>query len=292
MDKENKIIIILILVICLLIGSLNKSTSYFFNNETKNIVIKETSDQMEDYLIGVIACEMPASFNEETLKSQAIASRTYAYFLKSKNIEPTNDTRTQCLITKDKMKSIWKDDYDFYYNKIKSAVESTKNLVLKYDGKIIPAYYFSMSNGYTENSTSVFSESYPYLQSVSSEYEKENINFEKEVTIPKEKFCNKLGITCNDIIISNIKRNSTNRVESIIINGKKFTGIEVRKTLGLRSTDFVIKLNENDINITTYGYGHGVGMSQYGANYLANQGFNYEYILKYYYKDVIISSIN
>ena len=122
--------------------------------------------------------------------------------------------------------------------------------------------------------------------------EKENINFEKEVTIPKEKFCNKLGITCNDIIISNIKRNSTNRVESIIINGKKFTGIEVRKTLGLRSTDFVIKLNENDINITTYGYGHGVGMSQYGANYLANQGFNYEYILKYYYKDVIISSIN
>ena len=118
------------------------------------------------------------------------------------------------------------------------------------------------------------------------------INFEKEVTIPKEKFCNKLGITCKSIIISNIKRNSTNRVESIIINGKKFTGIEVRKTLGLRSTDFVIKLNENDINITTYGYGHGVGMSQYGANYLANQGFNYEYILKYYYKDVIISSIN
>ena len=157
MDKENKIIIILILVICLLIGSLNKSTSYFFNNETKNIVIKETSDPMEDYLIGVIACEMPASFNEETLKSQAIASRTYAYFLKSKNIEPTNDTRTQCLITKEKMKSIWKEDYDFYYNKIKSAVESTKNLVLKYDGKIIPAYYFSMSNGYTENSTSVFS---------------------------------------------------------------------------------------------------------------------------------------
>ena len=113
-----------------------------------------------------------------------------------------------------------------------------------------------------------------------------------EVTIPKEKFCDKLGITCKSIIISNVKRNSTNRVESIIINGKKFTGIEVRKTLGLRSTDFVIKLNENDINITTYGYGHGVGMSQYGANYLANQGFNYEYILKYYYKDVIISSIN
>ena len=169
MDKENKIIIILILVICFLIGSLNKSTFYFFNNETRNTVIKETSDPMEDYLIGVIACEMPASFNEETLKSQAIASRTYAYFLKSKNIDPTNDTRTQCLITKEKMKSIWKDDYDFYYNKIKSAVESTKNLVLKYDGKIIPAYYFSMSNGYTENSTSVFSESYPYLQSVSSE---------------------------------------------------------------------------------------------------------------------------
>lgn len=292
MDKDNKIIIILILVICLLIGSLNKNTSYFFNNETKNIVIKESTDPMEDYLIGVIACEMPASFNEETLKSQAIASRTYAYFLKSKNKEPTNDTRTQCLITKEKMQSIWKEDFDTYYNKIKSAVESTKNLVLKYDGEIIPAYYFSMSNGYTENSASVFSESYPYLQSVSSEYEKENRNFQKEVTITKKEFCNKLGITCNDIIISNVKRNSTNRVESIIINGKKFTGIEVRKLLGLRSTDFVIKINENDINITTYGYGHGVGMSQYGANYLANQGFNYEYILKYYYKDVIISSIN
>lgn len=292
MDKENKIIIILLLVMGLLIGSLNKSTFYFFNNETKNIAIKETIDPMEDYLIGVIACEMPASFNEETLKSQAIASRTYAYFLKSKNIEPTNDTRTQCLITKEKMQSIWKEDFDTYYNKIKSAVESTKNLVLKYDGEIIPAYYFSMSNGYTENSASVFSESYPYLQSVSSEYEKENRNFQKEITISKAEFCNKLGITCNDIIISNVKRNSTNRVDSILINEKAFTGIEVRKLLGLRSTDFVIEINENDVNITTNGYGHGVGMSQYGANYLANHGFNYEYILKYYYKDVIISSIN
>ena len=122
MDKENKIIIILILVICLLIGSLNKSTSYFFNNETRNTVIKENSDPMEDYLIGVIACEMQASFNEETLKSQAIASRTYAYFLKSKNIEPTNDTRTQCLITKEKMKSIWKDDYD----SVKQNIEINK----------------------------------------------------------------------------------------------------------------------------------------------------------------------
>ena len=292
MDKENKIIIILLLVIGLLIGSLNKSAFYFFNNETKNIAIKETIDPMEDYLIGVIACEMPASFNEETLKSQAIASRTYAYFLKSKNIEPTNDTRTQCLITKEKMQSIWKENFDTYYNKIKSAVESTKNLVLKYEGEVIPAYYFSMSNGYTENSASVFSESYPYLQSVSSDYEKENRNFQKEITISKEKFCNKLGIICNDIIISNVKRNSTNRVDSILINEKAFTGIEVRKLLGLRSTDFVIEITENDVNITTYGYGHGVGMSQYGANYLANRGFNYEYILKYYYKDVIISSIN
>ena len=86
MDKENKIIIILILVICFLIGSLNKSTSYFFNNETRNTVIKETSDPMEDYLIGVIACEMPASFHEEALKAQAVSARTYLYNELSKDL--------------------------------------------------------------------------------------------------------------------------------------------------------------------------------------------------------------
>ncbi len=287
MDKENKIIIILILVICFLIGSLINDTSYFFSNETKN----KSIDPMQDYLIGVIACEMPASFNEESLKSQAIASRTYAYYLKSKNISLTNDTRTQCSITKEKMKSIWNENYDTYYNKIKLAVESTKNLVLMYDGNIIPAYYFSMSNGYTENSISVFNENYPYLQSVSSEYEKENKNFMKTIQISKQEFCNKLNILCNEIIISNINRNSTNRVESITINDKNFTGVNIRKILGLRSTDFNINVNENNIDITTYGYGHGVGMSQYGANYLAKKGYDYEYILKYYYKDVSISSI-
>lgn len=296
--KINYIIILILTIIAFyLIRSLDDNTSYFFDDKNvQEIVLNNNNNEKEtiefnEYLIGVLACEMPASFELEALKAQAIASRTYAYYLIKHNKNITNDTRTQCMLNKSQMKENWQNDFDLYYNKLLTAVMQTNNVVLKYDNEIIPAYYFSMSNGYTEDSKYVFNETKDFLKQVDSHYEENNKNFIKETTFSKENFCSLLQIDCSDININNINRSSSNRVIDLLINDKKFTGVEIRKKLNLRSTDFDIEIGD-DVKITTRGYGHGVGMSQYGANYMAKEGKSYEDILKHYYQGVIISSIN
>lgn len=296
--KINYIIILILTIIAFyLIRSLDDNTSYFFDDKNvQEIVLSNNNNEKEiiefnEYLIGVLACEMPASFELEALKAQAIASRTYAYYLINHNKNITTDTRTQCMLNKSQMKENWQNDFDLYYNKLLTAVTQTNNVVLKYDNEIIPAYYFSMSNGYTEDSKYVFNETKDFLKQVDSHYEENNKNFIKEMTFSKENFCSLLQIDCSYININNINRSSSNRVIDLLINDKKFTGVEIRKKLNLRSTDFDIKIGD-DVKITTRGYGHGVGMSQYGANYIAKEGKSYEDILKHYYQGVIISSIN
>lgn len=296
--KINYIIILILTIIAFyLIRSLDDNTSYFFDDKNvQEIVLSNNNNEKEiiefnEYLIGVLACEMPASFELEALKAQAIASRTYAYYLINHNKNITTDTRTQCMLNKSQMKENWQNDFDLYYNKLLTAVTQTNNVVLKYDNEIIPAYYFSMSNGYTEDSKYVFNETKDFLKQVDSHYEENNKNFIKEMTFSKENFCSLLQIDCSYININNINRSSSNRVIDLLINDKKFTGVEIRKKLNLRSTDFDIKIGD-DVKITTRGYGHGVGMSQYGANYMAKEGKSYEDILKHYYQGVIISSIN
>lgn len=296
--KINYIIILILTIIAFyLIRSLDDNTSYFFDDKNvQEIVLNNNNNEKEtiefnEYLIGVLACEMPASFELEALKAQAIASRTYAYYLINHDKNITNDTSTQCMLNKSQMKENWQNDFDLYYNKLLTAVMQTNNVVLKYDNEIIPAYYFSMSNGYTEDSKYVFNETKDFLKQVDSHYEENNKNFIKETTFSKENFCSLLQIDCSDININNINRSSSNRVIDLLINDKKFTGVEIRKKLNLRSTDFDIEIGD-DVKITTRGYGHGVGMSQYGANYMAKEGKSYEDILKHYYQGVIISSIN
>ena len=293
--KNNIIIILLIFVVVYLVGSLDNKTSYFYNDKKESVKVKKDNNEfqnidMTEYLIGVLACEMPASFEEEALKAQAIASRTFAYYLKSIGKDITTDISTQCMYNNSQMKEIWNEDYEKYYLKIKNAVEKTDNLLITYNGKIISSYYFAMSNGYTEDSMLVFNENKDYLKSVSSLDEIENRNFEKNVTFSKQDFCKKLDINCENIIINNVIRSKSNRVNEITINNKTFKGTEFRKILNLRSTDFTINIS-NEVIITTYGYGHGVGMSQYGANYLAKKGYNYEQIIKYYYQGVNITCI-
>lgn len=296
--KINYIIILILTIIAFyLIRSLDDNTSYFFDDKNvQEIVLNNNNNEKEtiefnEYLIGVLACEMPASFELEALKAQAIASRTYAYYLINHNKNVTTDTRTQCMLNKSQMQENWQNNFDLYYNKLSMAVLQTNNIVLKYDNEIIPAYYFSMSNGYTEDSKYVFNETKDFLKQVDSHYEENNKNFIKETTFSKENFCSLLQIDCSDININNINRSSSNRVIDLLINDKKFTGVEIRKKLNLRSTDFDIEIGD-DVKITTRGYGHGVGMSQYGANYMAKEGKSYEDILKHYYQGVIISSIN
>lgn len=297
---HNKILLIVVFVLSVILINMSSSNTTHFNSEPK-IKVKNTQNDniesinLEEYIIGVVAAEMPASFNEEALKAQAVASRTYATYKMQNsddNFDVVTDVSNQSYITVDEMKKKWNNDFDKYYERIKAAVYNTKGEVLYYEDEVIEAYYFAMSNGYTEKSSLVFSEEKDYLQSVESSYDNSSLkNFEVTTIFTKDEICQKLSVSCDNLTFSNIERSSTNRVNSISVNNEQFKGTIFRSKLGLRSTDFTIKEENNKIIITTRGYGHGVGMSQYGANGMANEGYNYQEILKYYYKNVKISSI-
>lgn len=300
MQNKYLIVVIIILSVIAIISSPQKEKTAYFNEEQLDVTIKdlateeETNLDLEEYIIGVVAGEMPASFEMDALKAQAIAARSYALSkikTSTTSYDLVTDVTNQVYITKDDMQNKWKDDYEFYYNRIKKAVNETKDLVMEYDGEVISAYYFAMSNGYTEDVSLVFGETKDYLVSVDSTWDENVKNFSTTMTLSKEEFCQKLSIDCTNINIESIERSATNRVNSITINNQKFSGTKVRSLLGLRSTDFTITLTDN-VEITTKGYGHGVGMSQYGANEMAKNGYNYEEILNHYYKDIDIVKIN
>ena len=279
----------------------NKTTSNniittVINTKVKKIKIKINKNNeinelnLEDYIVGVVAGEMPASFNIEALKAQAVASRTYAmYKTEISDTELKTTTDDQVYITVDEMKEKWGIDFNEYYNKIKKAVKDTKNLVMKQDDKLFKSFYFAMSNGYTEDSSQVFGET--NLESVVSPWDNEKLNkFIVSTTYTKDELKKLLNI--NEIQkIEIISRDKTNRVSKIKVNNKELTGIEFRKLLTLRSTDFTIEEDRDNYIITTKGYGHGVGMSQYGANGMANENYKYDEILKYYYKNIEICEI-
>lgn len=266
----------------------------FFNESFKNIenqqekitVIGEENEKttidIEEYIIGVVACEMPALYHEEALKAQAVASRTYAYYLLEHNKNTVlTDTTDQCYIDKTQMQEKWGNNYEKYYQKIKTAVEATNKIVMINDNKLFKSFYFSTSNGSTLDSITVFQEG--NIKSTSSSWDKDSKEYEKTVSFTKEELIKKLG---NFKEINIKSRDKTNHVTKVQVDSKTYSGIEFRKLLGLRSTDFDITIDNTNYIITTRGYGHGVGMSQYGANYLASSGSTFKEILKYYYNDI------
>lgn len=257
--------------------------SLIHNGNTINI-------ELEDYVIGVVAAEMPASFHIEALKAQSVIARTYALNKLSKEVTLTDNNSTQNYIDIDQMRNKWGADFDKYYNKIKDAVLSTEGTTLKYNDEYIDAVYFSTSNGYTEDSINVWGNDIPYLKSVESYWDRDASSFFRTQTMDLNTFNSKLGTNIsNGDEISIIERNGSSRVSKISVGGKIFSGVQFRNILGLRSADFDIGLNDNLLTITTRGYGHGVGMSQYGANGMAQNGYNYKQILSHYYSNVSIN---
>ena len=239
---------------------------------------------MTDYLIGVVSSEMPASFNLEALKAQSVLARTYALKAKQTEKKLTDTVSTQSYIDIDQMKNKWGNSFNTYYNKIKNAVENTNGEYLSYNGNYIEALYHSTNNGKTESSLDVFGNYYPYLISVSSEYDKNASSYLRTINMPIDTISNKLGLNLNnDSVISILSYTDGGNIKEININGNNFSGKKVRELLGLRSADFDISISDNNANITTRGYGHGVGMSQYGANGMANAGYSYKDILSHYY---------
>jgi len=288
------IIILLLVLLCFQIDNEVKDEKVYTSTET-NKVVKVNKDtniyemNIEEYLIGVVGCEMPALFEEEALKAGAVAARTYLLnkLENNENYIISSTTNDQCYSDENELKEKWGNNYNKYKSKIEKAVKETKDEYMTYNGEIIKAFYFSTSNGKTENVQNVFGEKLDYLVSVDSNYDKNTTQFNKTIEITKSDFLKKLNLPeITEIKITNIIKNETNRVDEITINDHKFKGTEIRTLLNLRSTDFEITINEDIVKITTKGYGHGVGMSQYGANELAKIGYNYEEILKHYYTGI------
>lgn len=263
-------------------SSVSKITVYRSNGSVINL-------NMTDYLIGVVSSEMPTSFNLEALKAQSVLARTYALKAKQTGKKLTDTVSTQSYIDIDQMKNKWGNSFNTYYNKIKNAVENTNGEYLSYNGNYIEALYHSTNNGKTESSLDVFGNYYPYLISVSSEYDKNASSYLRTISMPLDTISNKLGLSLNnDSVINILSYTDGGNIKEININGNNFSGKKIRELLGLRSADLDISISDNNANITTRGYGHGVGMSQYGANGMANAGYGYKDILSHYYPGTIL----
>ena len=246
---------------------------------------------MTDYLIGVVGAEMPASFPLEALKAQAVVARTYALKRISNSQKLTDTVSTQAYKDNNQLKAMWQGNFDTYYNKIKLAVTSTNNITIKYNGTYIDAVYHSTSNGRTEDAVHVWGNSVPYLKSVESSWDRNASSYlrteEKELSV----LLTLLGIDLSDeSSIEILSRNNSGRVSSVRIGNKNYSGVELRNLLGLRSADFDLEVQNNKVIITTRGYGHGVGMSQYGAKGMAENGYNYQQILRHYYQGISLSN--
>lgn len=245
---------------------------------------------LEDYLVGVVAAEMPASFNMEALKAQAVIARTYTKKLINSGRKITDDVTTQVYKSDDELKKMWGNSYNAYYNKIKNAVLITKDKYVTYNGELIDAVYHSTSNGFTEDASFVWGNSVPYLKTVTSPWDTSASTFQRSVDVSFEELSNRLGMNFDEgTLIEIISRDDSGRISKIKIGDKELTGTLARNIIGLRSSDFDITINESSVTFTTRGYGHGVGMSQYGANGMASSGYTYDQILKHYYSGVIIT---
>ena len=260
-----------------------------YRNETGLIDIVP----LEEYVVGVVAGEMPINFEIEALKAQAVASRSYVMKQIEKNINNNYDVvdtvMNQVYLDRQHLISVWSSSYIDNINKIKLAVLSTKGEYLSYDGKVVEALFFSTSPGITENSEEIFVSKEPYLRSVVSTWDEISPVYSITITYSLKEFCNLLNITYKEKLdIEVLENTTTGRTKKIKINNKEMTGNYVCSKLSLNSTYFKIFQDEEKVIIKNKGYGHGVGMSQYGAEGMARAGYTYDKILKYYYQNVEI----
>ena len=252
---------------------------------------------LEEYIVGVLAGEMPVYFELEALKAQAVASRSYVLkrleYNKDSEYDVVDSVLNQVYLDDNYLKEAWGKDYVVNINKLRTAVNQTIDEYLEYDGEIIDALFFSTSNGYTEDASIVFNLELPYLKSVESKWDAQTSSvFNSQKTISLQEFYEKLGLEYKSELSFNVlERSDTNRIIKLEINGNMLNATDVYNKLGLRSTDFNLTQVGTNVVIDTKGYGHGVGMSQYGALGMAKEGYNYMQILEYYYSGAEIKKI-
>lgn len=255
---------------------------------------------LEEYIVGVVASEMPRDFEKEALKAQALAARTYIVnqMLKEEKSElpggalVTDTIQHQVYKDDAELRRIFKDDYNWAIKKIREAVSETSGEIITYNDSPIDASFFSTSNGYTENPEEIWLMPLPYLKSVESPWDLKSPKFVGQKVFTVSEFEQKLGVKLpDDSTIGKVtKRTAGKRVGAVEINGKTIKGKDIRDTLGLKSTDFTWERKGNKIIINTKGNGHGVGMSQYGANGMAAEGKSYKDIIAHYYQGVEVTA--
>ena len=244
---------------------------------------------LREYLVGVVLAEMPASFESEALKAQAVVARTYT----RKRMEGGKHGQAAVCMDSGCCQG-WRSGEDYLaqggkpsaVEKVRAAVADTDGLVLRYEGKLIDATYFSCSGGVTEDAVAVWGQDVPYLKSVQSPGEEEAPRFSDSVTFSPGDFAGKLGLSAAgdpESWFGAVTYTAGGGVETMVIRGKSFSGTQLRSKLGLRSTAFEIAVSGDKITVTTRGFGHRVGMSQYGAQAMAQSGSSFSEILAHYY---------
>lgn len=250
---------------------------------------------LEEYVAGVVAAEMPALFHPEALKAQAVAARTYAVRAigdgRSVPEEPRAALSTasgQAWASASALRQRWggEESFQAYWGRIAAAVEATRGQVLTYRGRVIQALYHAASGGHTESSEHYFASAQPYLQGVEDPYEPPSPHGLRSIVMPRRKVYEALGVPPDTPApaLQVVERTPSGRARHVRAGHHLLSGRAVRERLGLPSTWFDVEEGDDTVTWLVRGYGHGVGMSQYGAEGMARAGFTHEAILRHYYR--------
>lgn len=287
--------------------------TYDYKKYTKIKLLHSSTKKIEEipideYIYGVVSAEMPASFEEEALKAQAVVARTYTLYKivnnnkKHGEADICDDFRCcQAWISKNDRFAKWEEkNREDYWNKIMNAVNSTQGKMITYEGKPINAFFHANSGGATESPINVWGGTgYPYLQTVATSGENTYKQYSSKVDVSQKEFEEKIKEEHNDFKINFKEKDCIkieehtdgNRVKIIKVGNLKLSGVEIRNIFELKSANFKVIMENENIKFEVIGYGHGVGMSQTGADSLAKQGKNYEEIIKHYYTGIKIEDI-
>lgn len=278
----------------------------------KTINLLHTSDntveniELEEYIVNVVAAEMPVDYEMEALKAQSTVARTYTLYQMSNSKKHENadicdnSACCQAWISKEKRFERWTENQEENWNKLREAVYSTAGDVIMYEGKPIDAFFHSNSGGKTEIPVNVWGgTNFPYLQVVETSGEDNYSQFSSSKEYTKEELENKMKEKYNDFeinwneenCISILEYNESSRIKTIKIGNKNISGVEARTIFELRSSNFKVTIEGEKVKFDVVGYGHGVGLSQTGSNTLAKEGKSYQEIINHYYKNIEIKNI-
>lgn len=285
------LVFILIIYIIPLSTLITKKEKKIFKGETIAVFDADTEEvfsvPLEEYVLKVLSKEMPASFEKEALKAQAVAIRTYT--LKKKQTKNEKHPKATVCTDSNHCMAYLKDEINKEYReKLESAVKETEGQVLMFENEYASTVFHAISSGKTENSQDIWGGQVPYLVSVESTEDKNVKDYETKVTVSYNDLITKLGAKDFEKVIGKEERTESGTIKTITLCEKEFTGAKIRELFNLRSSNFKIEEKDGEYVFTVYGYGHGVGMSQYGANSYAKMGYSYEEILEHYYPGTIL----